>query len=121
MRSAFTRFTLIVGALAVCLLFTAASSWAVYRTAMGPAQCCKSRCPHRKPGSVPARCCQLAPGAPVGAGNDETARKAPARAAATSIDSALRRPPMSEPAVPSHVVSPPPAVSLYAQRTSLVR
>jgi hypothetical protein len=46
--------------------FSGTTSFAWYRAAQGPRECCRSHCPHRRPASeAPAPCCRQAPPAPI--------------------------------------------------------
>lgn len=48
------------------MAFSGSTSFALYRAALGPRQCCQSHCPHRRPlNEPPASCCRQAPPAPV--------------------------------------------------------
>lgn len=118
--SARLRIVVALAAILTAGSFTATTSWALYRGAMGPAQCCKSRCPHRS-GATPARCCQVAPGVPVAAGQEETARTALAK---ITVSTAYAVPATYASTLVLTVSAPArtmPTASLFAQRTSLVR
>lgn len=121
MTSARLRIAVALAAILTAGSFTATTSWALYRGAMGPAQCCKSQCPHRRGATTPARCCQAAPGAPVAAGQDGTARTALAKitvSTAYAVPASSTSPLVFATSGPARTV---PTASLYAQRTSFVR
>src|SRR5713101_4238481 len=55
-RSMRPAVALLVGTLACLLVST--TSYALYRTSMGPEQCCKSHCPHSRGSGDAERCCR---------------------------------------------------------------
>ena len=113
----------LVGALTVSLVGT--SSYAAYRTAMGPEQCCKSLChhSHRSNGGEAERCCRthltVLPAAFSKASPQD------AVAPAHVVGSALIAPAVPLVAfghAPAAVAGrAPPPQSLFAQHTALLR
>ena len=52
------RFATVLAAILACTLVSS-TSFALYRTSMGPKQCCASHCRHAMPQRAAERCCQL--------------------------------------------------------------
>ena len=122
MRRSRAKFVAAFVAALACTVFTSATSWAVYRSVIGPKLCCKTSCPHKKAAPSPERCCQMHP-------------MAKAQGGQTSASTALTGALLAVEAVPiafeasrdglSAVLPPdgrsPPRPSLFAQHTSLLR
>lgn len=101
------------------------TSYALYRTAMGPEQCCKSHCRHR-PVSGPAakRCCDTHPRVLPAAASPEAPGKDTFLAFVARDGAAPFVPPDPCGGLGRTVLigeRPPPDRSLLAQHTSLLR
>lgn len=116
-----TRYALVV-AFVTCASLTSTTSWALYRATLGPWQCCKTHCPHRRAASdTPSRCCSKQPKLVL------AAPKADSGASQVLAGAMRGSPRLLAPALLGQLVhetlacqSVPLPHSLLAQRTSLL-
>ena len=111
----------LIGTLALSLVGTA--SYASFRTAMGPEQCCKSRCHHRLPIDAARRCCLTHPSvtpAAIGKGPSAKEASAPAHVTCQMLPSLTLPARASSHVVPVVEGRAPPGSSLLARHTSLL-
>ena len=113
---------LLVGTLTFSLVST--TSYALYRTAMGPEQCCKSHCHHRMPKDAAQRCCRThLTVIPAAMSKELSARdaSAPAHVTCQTLPSlVLPAPVASSPVLQVVDERAQPGPSLFAQHVSLL-